>query len=230
MADRVTIVPVLSGWSGGREVRYVDLGPVSTAIGDAYVPIHGIDAEGNPLPVQGQHVIFDCQPDEPHYSPIWLVHYAVVGKDYQANGIRSEDQILRGGYPVVKSRLTVNCPLFAGVRVQGADIPAKAGWCEGKRLWYLDFGQTTIHPANVYQFAYCRLPGGLWSWVREQAPVFDSLPGDPNYSSLRRINLVMTTSSYRSNAIRDIESIYRYHLSVQPTAEIRNMPLLPQSP
>jgi hypothetical protein len=34
--------------------------------------------------VENQHVIFDCAPGEPHYSPIWLVHYAVVGRGLSA--------------------------------------------------------------------------------------------------------------------------------------------------
>lgn len=227
MANRVATISVHAGWCAGHEIKYLDLGPINATLGDAYVLITGTDDEGNPLPVEDQHVIFDCAPGEPHYSPMWLVHYAVVGKDYRPNSVRSEYEILSGGLPVVKSRLAVNCPLFmAAVRVQDDRMQPKSGWFEGARVFYFDFGQTTVRPSNVYQFAYCRLPGGLWNWVREQAPVFDAIPGDREYSALRRVNLVMTTASYRSNVIRDVESIYGHRLSVQPTAEIYNMPVI----
>jgi hypothetical protein len=42
------------------------------------------------------------------YSPIWQFNYVVVPADYVANTLRSEDDCLRSGFPIRKSRVFEN--------------------------------------------------------------------------------------------------------------------------
>ena len=46
---------------------------------------------------QGQYRIYDTRPGDPGYSPIWKYNFVVVPSDYEANTLRSEDEILKRG-------------------------------------------------------------------------------------------------------------------------------------
>jgi hypothetical protein len=58
--------------------------------------------------VPGQLNIYDTVPGMPGYSPIWQFNYVIVPRDYPANTLRSEEDCVRSGYPIKKSRVFEN--------------------------------------------------------------------------------------------------------------------------
>ena len=64
--------------------------------------------DGRPERVTGQYGIYDTRPGDAGYSPIWHYHYVIVPRDYAANTLRSEDDILKSGYLVVQSDTYTN--------------------------------------------------------------------------------------------------------------------------
>jgi hypothetical protein len=61
-----------------------------------------------PRRVKGQLNIYDSIPGMKKYSPIWQFNYVIVPRGYKANTLRSEDDCLRSGYPIKKSRVFEN--------------------------------------------------------------------------------------------------------------------------
>ena len=69
-----------------------------------FVLVYSVEGpDGRPERVQGQYGIYDTRPGDPGYSPIWKYNFVIVPRDYEANTIRSEDDILKSGYEVVES-------------------------------------------------------------------------------------------------------------------------------
>ncbi len=69
-----------------------------------FVLVYSVEGpDGRPERVQGQYGIYDTRPGDPGYSPIWKYNFVVVPRDYEANALRSEDDILKSGYQVVES-------------------------------------------------------------------------------------------------------------------------------
>ena len=58
--------------------------------------------------VHGQLNIYDTVPGMPAYSPIWQFNYVIVPRDYKPNTLRSEEDCVRSGYPIKKSRVFEN--------------------------------------------------------------------------------------------------------------------------
>jgi hypothetical protein len=71
----------------------------------------GMDANGNPQMVPGQHNIIDELPGDPGYSPFWDVNLVIVPTSYQANSITSVAQIKESGFQVLHPGKVVNCPV-----------------------------------------------------------------------------------------------------------------------
>jgi hypothetical protein len=58
--------------------------------------------------VPGQYGIYDSKPGDQHYSPIWRYNYVVVPRDYEPNTLKSEEDCLNSGYPVIESDVFTN--------------------------------------------------------------------------------------------------------------------------
>jgi hypothetical protein len=93
---------LVSGWFRDRQVRYYDFGDntklasgslVQTA--PIYVFIHGMNADGTPDFVQGQHNIVDVVPGDAGYSDLWQVMMVTVPADYEPDSIRSKAASMR---------------------------------------------------------------------------------------------------------------------------------------
>ncbi len=99
------------GWYQGQAVYYFDFGenPDTTAV--IYVPVTGMDDEGNPQTVDGQRNIIDVVPGNPGYTAFWQVHYVMVPEDYQANTLRSFTDVEMSGYEIMETDTLVNCPV-----------------------------------------------------------------------------------------------------------------------
>jgi hypothetical protein len=57
--------------------------------------------DGRPERVPGQYGVYVSKPGDPGYSPAWRYHYLVVPRDDQPNTLKSEEDCLRSGYPIV---------------------------------------------------------------------------------------------------------------------------------
>src|SRR5215213_7197573 len=66
-------IPQIQGWFRDRPVLYFNFGEVQqpVSIGHVYWPVHGFDANGNPVAIRGQRPIFSTLPGLPDYSGIW---------------------------------------------------------------------------------------------------------------------------------------------------------------
>ncbi len=74
-----------------------------------FVLVYNMDgADGRPERVTGQYGIYDTRPGDADYSPIWRYHFVIVPRDYEANALRSEEDITKSGYQVVQSDTYTN--------------------------------------------------------------------------------------------------------------------------
>jgi hypothetical protein len=102
-------------WVRGEVVFAMPLGivtvdPEQTRWAKEYVVVHSVDGgpEGRPERVPGQFGIYDSRPGDPHYSPIWRYNYVLVPRDYVANTLRSEEDCLNSGFPIIESDVYTN--------------------------------------------------------------------------------------------------------------------------
>lgn len=101
-------------WVRGEVVYAMPLGvvhidPERQKWAKEYVSVYAVDGpDGRPERVPGQYGIYDSKPGDPHYSPIWRYHYVIVPRDYQPNALRSEEDCLASGYPVVPADMYTN--------------------------------------------------------------------------------------------------------------------------
>jgi len=115
---------ITRGWYKGREVHYFDFGPNTDSTAPIYAFITGMDANGNPQMVAGQHNIIGVIPGQAGYTAFWDVHFVQVPTSYQANTITSIDQVMKSGYPVIHPGVVVNCPVIrTDTAMSGGSMP-----------------------------------------------------------------------------------------------------------
>jgi hypothetical protein len=83
----------------------VHVDPAKTKVVKEDIPVYSAPAPGAP-PDAVEHVseqlsIYDTKPGDAGYSAIWQYYYVVVPRDYEANTLRSEREVLESGYRVV---------------------------------------------------------------------------------------------------------------------------------
>lgn len=101
---------VAARWVNGEIVYRISLGevkvdPKTTKVAKEYIAVYAPPAEGDPPTkverVPDQLAIYDTKPGDEGYSPIWHYQYVIVPRDYKANTLRSEKDVLNSGYKVV---------------------------------------------------------------------------------------------------------------------------------
>jgi plastocyanin len=100
------------GWYEGQKVYYFDYGPNPDTTAPIYALITGMDAQGNPQFVEGQHNIIDVVPGDEGYSAFWLVNLVTVPSDYVAETLKSAADVMASGYPMIETDILVNCPVI----------------------------------------------------------------------------------------------------------------------
>ena len=106
--------PVERVWFDDKLVYAVDCGdvevdPSTVKVAQEYQLVYGVDNKGEPTEeVEGQYNIYDSVPGMDKYSPLWVFNYVVVPRDYKPNTIRSEQEVRKSGYRVVKSKKVEN--------------------------------------------------------------------------------------------------------------------------
>ncbi len=96
------------GWAIHAGELWID--PPRTKWANQYLPVYSATggANGGPEMVAGQNIIYDSAPGDPNYSPIWRHNWVIVPRGYQANALRSLDQIRRSGYRIITTDLYFN--------------------------------------------------------------------------------------------------------------------------
>jgi hypothetical protein len=106
-------------WFEGKIVYAVELGEldvdVSTVkVAQEYQVVYSAELDENGKPVRepervpGQYNIYDSVPGMEKYSPLWQFNYVIVPRDYKANTLRSEQDCLESGYPILQSTVIEN--------------------------------------------------------------------------------------------------------------------------
>jgi hypothetical protein len=101
-------------WFDGKIVYAVDCGEVEGGsdklkVAEEYAVVYGMKPDGTPTEeVKGQYNIYDSVPGMKKYSPLWRFNYVIVPKDYKANTLRSEQDVLKSGYEVRRSKKIEN--------------------------------------------------------------------------------------------------------------------------
>jgi hypothetical protein len=101
-------------WVRGEVVWAMPLGivqvdPAQTKWAKEFVVVYSLDgADGRPERVPEQYGIYDSRPGDANYSPIWRYNYVIVPRDYTANALRSEDDVLQSGYQVIEADTYTN--------------------------------------------------------------------------------------------------------------------------
>jgi hypothetical protein len=97
-------------WCDGEIVYRVSFGevkvdPKTAKSAKEYLCVYKAPGPGEPWDaverVPDQLPIYDTKPGDAGYSPIWHYHWVVVPRDYKPNTLRSEDDVKKGGYPIV---------------------------------------------------------------------------------------------------------------------------------
>ena len=92
----------------------IDVDPTAVKVAQEYQIVYSVDLDkdgkldGEPERVEGQYNIYDSVPGMENYSPLWLFNYVVVPRDYTPNTLRSEEDCLKSGYPVVRGDTYTN--------------------------------------------------------------------------------------------------------------------------
>ncbi len=228
------------GWFQGRQTFYYDFGSNSAITSDASkvvpAPIYafatGMDANGNPQMVAGQHNVIDVVPGDPGYSDLWQVNLVIVPADYVANTIKSVADIQKSGYKVESTNMLVNCPVVpAGSKLAEANpgngsTGTTQGWYKGRAVEYFDFGASPSTTEPIYAFATGMDANGNPQLVAGQHNVIDVLPGMPDYSPFWDVNLVIVPAGYQANSITSAAQVKQSGFQVLHPGKVVNCPVI----
>lgn len=105
--------PLVQGWNDGEEVFYPDFGANAPAAIPIWVFITGMDSSGMPVFVEGQRNVIDAVPGVAGYSAFWQVNMVTVPASYEANSVKSADEVREMDFEVTATQMLVNCPVVA---------------------------------------------------------------------------------------------------------------------
>ncbi|MGH7907272.1 MAG: hypothetical protein ACREP6_11660 [Candidatus Binataceae bacterium] len=108
-------------WIHGKECFHLDLGATSTKpdykIAEQYLVLYERDYRNPPKSV-GEFVtqakmivgkpIFDSDPNDANYSPIWHNNWVLAPKDYKIESLKSAQEVKSSGHKIVPTQIWVN--------------------------------------------------------------------------------------------------------------------------
>lgn len=227
--------PLVQGWYEGRATYYYDFGGNSPALNNAqavaqapiYVLVTGFDANGQPQPVAGQHNIIDVVPGDAGYSDLWSVMFVTVPSSYQANTVRSADDVRKAGYPIKATAMTVNCPVVPlNSQLSEGQPGLTMGWYKGREVHYFDFGANSDHTAPIYAFITGLDAKGQPQFVPGQHNIIDVLPGDAGYTAFWDVNLVEVETTYQANTITSADDVLKSGYPILHPGLVVNCPVI----
>lgn len=223
---------LVKGWYKGREVQYYDFGtntPLaegnSVLTAPIYAFITGMDAQGNPELVEGQHNIIAVVPGDEGYSDLWQVMLVTVGADYVPDSVKSAADVMSGGYEVTETDMFVNCPVVPeGTTLEGGEALVQ-GWYNNEAVFYPDFGANAPVAIPIWVFITGMAPDGSPQFVEGQMNIIDAVPEDPGYSAFWRVNLVTAPAGYEANMLKSADEIREMQYTVEQTDMNVNCPV-----
>ena len=207
---------LVSGWYKDQQVRYYDFGTESPA-GDGSVSvapiwafITGMDSDGNPMFVEGQHNVVNVVPGDPGYSDLWQVNLVTVPEGYVADSIKSFDDLMASGFEITPTSIFVNCPVVPAGSTLETGQELVQGWYKGEEVFYPDFGPNPAATLPIWAFITGFDGDGNPQFVESQNNVIDLVPGDDGYSAFWEVNLVIVPEGYVANSVTsraDVEAM-----------------------
>ena len=134
-----TIVPLLSGFSGGHPVRFWDFGVAPREAAPIFMLVSDIAEDGTFTPVEGHPTIIDVVPGDVGYSPFWQVFLLPVTDVYDGELLTSIDAIQEAreqglADAAVALDLYVNCPVVH----RDTELEMPDGFKEPSQFFYKD--------------------------------------------------------------------------------------------
>ncbi|MGE3961013.1 MAG: hypothetical protein AB7F65_04960 [Dehalococcoidia bacterium] len=226
---------LVRGWYQGEEVTYYDFGMNSTVNPPAVTPapiwafIHGMDANGAPMFVEGQHNIVDVVPGDPGYSDLWQVNFVVVPEGYEADSITSAADLQAMSYETIQPGVLVNCPIVPAGSTLESGAELTQGWYQGARVYYPDFGMNPAVAIPIWVFVTGMDASGNPVFVEGQRNIIDAIPGDEGYSDFWHVRMVMVDESYEANSITSAEAVGDAGFEVVQAPLVVNCPVVPRA-
>ena len=223
---------LISGWYRDAEVQYYDFDantPLtegnSIAVAPIYAFITGMDADGNPQFVEGQHNIIAVAPGDDGYSDLWRVNLVTVAEDYEPDSIKAVADVMSGGLPVTETDIFVNCPIVEdGTTLEGGE-PLVQGWLNGDEVFYPDFGPNPPVAIPIWAFITGMDASGNPQFVEGQMNIIDSVPGDAAYSAFWRVSMVMVPEDYEANSLTSADAVRASGHEITETDIVVNCPV-----
>jgi hypothetical protein len=223
---------LVTGWYRDAEVKYYDFGsntPLtegnSIAVAPIYAFITGMDADGNPMFVDGQHNIVAVKPGDDGYSDLWNVNLVMVDDSYEADSVTAVSDVMSGGFDVMETDIFVNCPLVdEGTTLEGGE-PLVQGWYNGDQVFYPDFGANPPVAIPIFAFITGMDADGNPMFVDGQNNIIDSVPDDAGYSAFWRVNLVVVPDDYEANSITSADAVRSSGMDTMQTDIVVNCPV-----
>jgi hypothetical protein len=223
---------LVTGWYRDAEVKYYDFGSNtsladgnSVAVAPIYAFITGMDADGNPQFVDGQHNIVAVKPGDDGYSDLWRVNLVTVDDGYEADSVKAVADVMSGGFEVTETDIFVNCPIVAeGTTLEGGEELTQ-GWLNGEAVFYPDFGPNPPVAIPIWAFITGMDAGGNPQFVEGQMNIIDSVPGDASYSAFWRVNLVMVPDGYEANSLTAADAVRAAGMEITQTDIVVNCPV-----
>ena len=223
---------LVSGWYRGQEVRYYDFG-MNTALSNGntvataplYVFIRGMNADGTPDFLPGQHNISDVVPGEEGYSDLWEIMLVTPPEGYEPDSIRSKADLDAASFEVQPAGLFVNCPFVeAGATLENGEELVQ-GWHDGEEVFYPDFGPNEPVALPIWAFV-TGFDGDTPLFVDGQSNIIDSVPSDDGYSAFWRVNMVVVPADYEANSIQSAEDAMASGFEIMETDLLVNCPVV----
>lgn len=225
--------PLVHGWYKGMDVTYYDFGantPITAdgkvATDDIFAFITGMDADGNPQFVNGQHNVVDTIPGDPGYSDLWHVSLVTVPADYVADTIRTEPDLMAAGYPITRTDILVNCPIVPPGSTTETGRPLTQGWYNGRQVYYFDYGMNPDIKAPIFALITGMDADGNPMFVDGQRNIIDVTRGDEGYSDFWHVHLVTVPADYVANTFKSAADVMNSGYPVTETNILVNCPVV----
>ena len=223
---------LVHGWYRNEEVVYYDFGTNSPATGASvgsapiWAFITGMNADGTPAFVEGQHNVVDVVPGDAGYSDLWEVMLVTVPDGYEADSIKSRADVESSGYPIMPAGIFVNCPIVPeGTTFENGEQLVQ-GWNKGEAVFYPDFGPNQPAAIPIWVFITGMDSGGNPQFLEGQNNIIDSIPGDPGYSAFWLVNLVTVDDAYEPNSIKSAADVVAAGFEIATPGLVVNCPVV----
>jgi len=223
---------LVDGWFRDRAVEYYDFGTNTPLADDGSVPtqpiwvfIHGMNEDGTPDFVEGQHNIVDTVPGEEGYSDLWQVVLVTVPEDYEPDSITSAAEVVDAGFETTTTDMFVNCPIVPeGSTLEGGEELVQ-GWHDGEEVFYPDFGANPATAAPIWVLIHGMNEDGTPDFVEGQQNIIDTVPGQADYTAFWQVNLVTVPEDYEANSIRSAADVVAAGYEITQTDMLVNCPV-----